>query len=239
MRSGLAIETPPNKSWDQNFTDAQEWNGPNESGLVGIAAYLATIKKTDTPPGAVYRYQDANAEVLGLIVERVTKTNLVDYFQQMIWSRMGAEGDAFWQADPTGFVVASGGLNLTTRDLARFGVIMVNDGLAPDGKRIVAAEFISALLTGNDEVHTAWAQGDESALLANGWYKDQIRTLVLGDHKVMVFAGVFGQLLVMEPASKVVLAFDGGYPEFVSPRMAMLLFHQAVPALLNALARQR
>ena len=95
------------------------------------------------------------------------------------------------------------------------------------------------MLAGNDEVRAAWARGEESALVANGWYKDQIRTLVLGDHKVMVFAGVFGQLLVMEPTSKAVLAFNGGYPEFVSPRMTMLFFHQAVPALLDALAQTR
>ena len=37
MISGLDIPTPPFLSWDPRFTLAQEWIGPNDSGLRGIA----------------------------------------------------------------------------------------------------------------------------------------------------------------------------------------------------------
>lgn len=234
MRSGLDIKTPPHMSWDPRFTESQEWHGPNDSGLVGIQDYLKAIDTTKYPTGGVFQYQDPNTELLGVIVEKVTGKNLANYFEEKIWQKFGAEGDAYWMADPAKFVVAAGGLNMRTRDLARFGTVMLNGGKNHLGDQVVPKAFLDNLLAGNDEVRAAWARGKESALAADGWYKDQIRVLTTGGHTYMAFVGIHGQVLIMEPSSGVVIAFNGGYPQTETPRMAMLIFHQIVPVLLDA-----
>jgi len=233
MTSGLDIPTPKFLSWDPRFTQSQEWNGPNQSGLHGVAAYLKTIDKRKFPVGSHYQYQDPNTEILGLVTEKAVNQGLHSYFQDKIWTKLGAENDCYWMADPTGFVVASGGLNMTTRDLARFGRLMLNDGKNYLDQAVVPSVFIEAIWDGNDKVKAAWKLGKESKLVDDAWYKDQIRVMHLGGRKVMVFIGIHGQVLVMERETQTVIAMNGGYPQTETPRMAMLIFMQAVPAILD------
>lgn len=94
MNSGLDIPTPPFLSWDPKFTESQEWNGPNGSGLNGIEDYLVTIESRKYEPGTHYQYQDPNTEVLGLATEAATGKGLADLLQEKIWSKLGAEGQA-------------------------------------------------------------------------------------------------------------------------------------------------
>lgn len=236
MLSGLDIPTPPFLSWDPKFTESQEWNGPNDSGLNGIAEYLVTLDKRKYKPGTHYQYQDPNTEVLGLIVEAVTGRRLADLLQEKIWTRIGAENNAYWMADPTGFVVASGGLNATTRDLARVGQLFLDGGKNALGEQVVPEAFIKGVWEGNDRVRAAWGTGKEAMLAPNGWYKDQIRVLDLKGHRFMAFVGIHGQVLVMEPGSGTVIAMNGGYPQTETLRMNSLLFLQIVPAILDATA---
>lgn len=236
MRCGLDIPTPKHKSWDPRFTLAQEWNGPNDSGLHGIKEYLVLIKKRKYPIGEVYQYQDPQTEVLGMVVEKATGTKLADYLEAKVWKNIGAENDAFWMADPDGFVVASGGLNMTTRDLARVGRVILNDGKNYVGEQVIPQKFIEAIWQGNGEVRAAWKKGKEVALAADGWYKDQFRVSNIKGHKVLAMVGIHGQVLAMEKESGVVIAMNGGYPQTETPRMVNLIFYQTIPAILDALA---
>lgn len=238
MRCGLDIPVPEHKSWDPRLTQSQEWNGPNNSGLHGIKEYLVLIKKRKYPIGEVYQYQDPQTELLGLLVEKVTGVRLADYMENRIWKRIGAENDCFWMSDPTGFVVASGGLNMATRDLARVGRMLLNDGRNYLGEQVISPKFIEALWQGNDAVRSAWKKGGKEVKLApDGWYKDQFRVLNVAGHKVLAMVGIHGQALVMEKESGVVIAMNGGYPQTETPRMANLLFYQTVPAILDALSK--
>lgn len=237
MNSGLDIKTPPFLSWDPKFTLSQEWNGPNDSGLNGIVDYLVTIDQRKYEPGSHYQYQDPNTEILGVIVEAVTSKGLADYMQEKLWSRLGAEQDAYWMADPAGYTVASGGLNMATRDLARVGQLFLNGGRNHLGDQVVPEAFIDLVWEGNDRVRAAWKVGKEAALAPNGWYKDQIRVLDIKGHKFMAFVGIHGQTLVMEPSSGIVIAMNGGYPQTETERMNTLLFLEVVPTLLDAAAK--
>ena len=51
----------------------------------------------------------------------MTGKSLSELFSERIFARLGAEHDAYFTVDPTGAEFAGGGLNLTLRDLARFG----------------------------------------------------------------------------------------------------------------------
>ena len=236
MISGLDIPTPPFLSWDPKFTQSQEWNGPNDSGLNGIDQYLVTIESQKYEPGTHYQYQDPNTELLALVTEAVTGIGLATYLQDRIWTKLGAEGDALWMADSAGYTVASGGLNIRTRDLARVGRMFLNGGRNHLGEQVVPEAFIDAIWEGNDRVRAAWKTGKEAALAPDGWYKDQIRILDLKGHRVMVFVGIHGQTLVMERDSNTLIAMNGGYTQTETERMNTMLFLEVVPAVLGATA---
>jgi len=61
---------------------------------------------------------------------------------QRIWSRLGAEHDAYITVDTEGTEFAGGGLNTCLRDLARFGELMRNDGWAMGQQVIPKAAWI-------------------------------------------------------------------------------------------------
>ena len=235
MRSGLDIPTPKHITWDPRLTQSQEWNGPNDSGLHGIKEYLMLIKNRKYPIGKVYQYQDPNTELLGLIVEKAAGIKLADYLEDKIWKHIGAENNAFWMADPTGFVVASGGLNMTTRDLARVGLVILNDGKNYVGEQVIPKAFLDNLWKGNDDVRSAWKQYKESKLVPDAWYKDQYRVFNIEGHKILAMIGIHGQVMAMEKESGVIIAMNSGYPQTESPRMANLIFLQVIPAILDAL----
>ncbi len=236
MISGLDIPTPPFLSWDPRFTQSQEWNGPNDSGLSGIDEYLVTIENRKYEPGTHYQYQDPNTEILGLITEAATGVGLAEFMQDRLWTKIGVEGDAYWQADPAGYTVASGGLNMRTRDLARVGRMFLNGGRNHLGEQVIPEAYINAVWEGNDRVRAAWKLGKEAAIAPDGWYKDQKRILDLKGHRVMVFVGIHGQTLVMERDTNTLIAMNGGYTQTETERMKIMLFLEIVPAILSATA---
>ena len=82
--------------------------------------YLQTVKPQGEH-GAAFAYKTVNSDVMGWIIARATGRNVAELLSERIWSRVGAEQDAYITVDSTGTPFAGGGLNTGLRDLARFG----------------------------------------------------------------------------------------------------------------------
>ena len=68
--------------------------------------------------------------------------SLADLLSQRIWSKIGAEYDAYFMVDSIGSESGGGGLNTTLRDLARFGEMIRNKGKV-NGEQIIPAAAIA------------------------------------------------------------------------------------------------
>src|SRR5580658_9602398 len=80
-------------------------------------------------PGRDLSIRSVNTEVLGLLLEQATGKPLHEYMEEKLWSKIGAESDAFLyrgenQADECAF----GCFNATVRDYGRFGLMAMNGG---------------------------------------------------------------------------------------------------------------
>lgn len=237
MRSGIKIDFTPGKIWDERMTHVQEWNGASQyPELHSILDFAKTLgKRDDVATGEAFDYQCANTEMLGMIIERVTGKRVAEVMEAKLWKRVGFEHDAIFQSNSNGEVVASGGLNATTRDAARMMDVLVNDGKNRAGEQIIAPEYIQALLDGNDEVKSAWKYDGFSQLLDTAWYKDQVRVLNVKGRQFIVFVGIHGQNIIGEPATGTVIAMNGAQDEMQAARTVSVTFLEAVPALLDAL----
>ncbi|NKF49126.1 serine hydrolase [Shewanella sp. WXL01] len=234
MRTNVVQEIQKHKSWDTRMTDSQGWTGDHSATYPqGIQSYFPLVKEVSEPMGTKYSYQCINTEVLGKVVEAATGEKLADLLEQNFWGKVGMANDANYQADFAGNPVASGGLNAATKDLARVGRTLVNGGKNYKGEQVVPAQFIKDILAGNDKVRSAWLKGKESAL-AEGWYKDQFRVLNIGGRTIMAMVGIHGQILAMDHKTGTVVAMNGGYPQTETPRMAIAIFYQALPAIFAA-----
>ena len=110
--------------------------------------------------------------MLGLALERATGVRLAALVSAELWAPMGAEEDACFTVDPTGFACACGGLNATLRDLTRFGQLYVMGGAAAN-RQIVPEEWIrqTALAT-RTFFHGAYQGAAHGAYRNRFWLED-------------------------------------------------------------------
>ncbi len=120
----------------------------NYPGARILYDYLPTIAARGEH-GAAFAYKSVDTEVLGWVIRRVTGRDVAALLSERIWSRIGAEQDAYYLIDPAGTTIASIGLNATLRDLARFGEMMRNGGKVGD-VQVVPAGIVETIRRGGD-----------------------------------------------------------------------------------------
>ena len=105
------------------------WRPAQPGDPDGAYAYLAGLG-TAGPHGGEFTYRSADSDMLGWACERVSGTRMADLISALIWQPIGAEHDAEVTCDPLGSAVHDGGISATARDLARFGQMLLDDGMS-------------------------------------------------------------------------------------------------------------
>ena len=67
-----------------------------------LASFLLTLKKAERPHGGPFYYASPNADLLGVIIERVTGARFADLASELLWKPMGARGEADITVDAIG-----------------------------------------------------------------------------------------------------------------------------------------
>ena len=197
---------PKADHWD--FNRAGSWL-PRPAGYHGpdsYYGYLPTIQK-ERPHGELFAYKTPNANVLGWIMHRATGKPLGELLQERIWSKLGAEQDAYFTVDSTGTEHAGGGLNLTLRDMARFGEMIRLDGRF-NGQQIVPKSVIEDIRRGGNREHFAKA----SYKTRPGWsYRDM---WWMSHDSLGRFAayGIHGQGIFIYPDAEMVVVRFASHP---------------------------
>ncbi|WP_217358474.1 serine hydrolase domain-containing protein [Ruegeria atlantica] len=114
-----------------------------------IYSYLATLPKDEAhEQGDVFHYQTPKTDVVNWVTNRATGRSFQDELTEL-WSKIGAEGETYVLLDKNGTLFAGGGLNATPRNLARFAIMMLNDGMV-GAEQVVPKEVIQKLSDGAD-----------------------------------------------------------------------------------------
>jgi CubicO group peptidase (beta-lactamase class C family) len=166
-----------------------------------VASYAQRV-----PPGTVFEYSSVNSFMLAWLVETVSGQAVHRFVADTVWRRIGAEADAVWVMSPQGAPGADGGLSMTLRDLARFGLQYCS---ASEGRNpVVSPRHVRTIQkTGR---HALWqTTGDPLGKSAdeplyNCWQWDRVWSN--GD---FYKGGAGGQGLFVSPADQVVIANFG------------------------------
>ena len=118
------------------------------SAREATTAIFQTVDKAGAD-GDAFGYRTVNTDVLGWIVSRVTNRSVARLLSERIWSRMGAEQDAYFTVDSLGTPFAGGGLSAGLRDMARIGQLMLDGGVS-GGTRLFPAEVVERIRAGGD-----------------------------------------------------------------------------------------
>lgn len=199
------------------------YDGPD-----GYWEYLQQVKPEGNH-GDAFHYKTINSDMLGWMISRVTGKAVTDLASERLWSRMGAEQDAYQTVDGKGVPFAGGGVTAGLRDLARLGQLMLNGGVI-NGQRLFPSEVVDAISAGGDPSKFAGF-----ATIPNGSYTSQW-WVFHNDHGAYAARGVHGQTIYVDPTANMVLVRVASYPQaqngFIDP--TSLPAYQAVAEYLIA-----
>ncbi len=105
--------------------------------------FAADLKDHTFPPGEKWQYVSIDTHVIGMVIRGATGRSIHDLIEEKIVTPMGFEAPPYYVTDGDGVAFVLGGLNLTTRDYARFGQMFLKGGFW-NGKQIVPKDWIMA-----------------------------------------------------------------------------------------------
>ena len=209
VREIMDMTTAIKYSEDYNDPNADVWKFsaagnamiPHPEGTPqGFYDYLPTVVK-EGEHGNIFGYRTANAEVLGWLVATVSGKSVATLLDELIWSKMGMEQDAYYQIDALGTPFAGGGLNASLRDLARVGEMMRRGGLW-QGEQIIPRKAIEDILKGGSkEAFAASIYGKR----LKGWSYRNMWWITENENGAYMARGVHGQAIYIDPAAQMVI----------------------------------
>jgi CubicO group peptidase (beta-lactamase class C family) len=175
---------------------------------------MATMRKAG-PHGVTFHYVSTNTDVLGWIIERVSGIDFATLLSREIWQPMGAEFDAYITLDRLGAPATDGGLCVTTRDLARFGQLHLQQGTM-NGRRIVPESWIRDFRRNGDAA--AWDRGNFAPIMPGCHYRSKWYTDLQDPHRPCFGLGIHGQSVFFDPVASVVIAKHSSHPVAVDDK---------------------
>ena len=207
--------------------DEEDYADPDSDGrlIEQVSGYTAPVRPdlpADTyqliaeatnaePHGGLFRYRSILPDALAWVMCEATGQPFPELFSQHIWSKFAAD-DADIIVDAAGFPVVEGGICTTLEDLARFGVMCLQDGRYGD-QQVVPVEWMRRPRTRDQALIDAFALSRESARGGPHacyhdfwWVYDSAAGIYCG-------LGINGQMLMIHHPSNTVVAKLSTWPD--------------------------
>lgn len=183
-------------TWNEDYADpSSDISRSIDQTLDETYAYMGTLPRVASP-GDVFNYNTAETHVVGGVIRAATGRGLADYLSEKIWRPFGMEHDATWMlVDEGGPEYAGCCISATLRDYGRLGMFVLDNGVLPDGTRVIPESWI-------DESTTP-SEGDPG--YGYLWW------LRGGDDFAAI--GIFGQMIHLEPEHRIVIVTHSAWPD--------------------------
>ena len=220
MRSGVRFTEDYNDPTSDvgRFDRASGWK-PRDSaaGPHTIRDFILTTAATRSH-GTAFEYRSLEIELAAWVCEAVSGLKFPELTSRLLWSRLGAEGDASFTVDSAGSAIADGGFSATLRDYGRFGLLFLNEG-ASNGQQIVPRDWVMACRHGSPEFFRASGNNllthYPKASYSNQWW-------VLDQEAGIIAArGANGQLIYIDPTQELVAVKLSSWPVFLDETMEL------------------
>lgn len=181
-------------------------------------------------PGKVFHYCSGNAHLLSVILQKATGQTAREFANARLFPALGIApvAETAWVADPQGYSEGSSGLYLTPQQIARIGLLVLNQGRW-DGKQIVSESWVRASMT------PAVAKGDGSQYGYLWTLYPEDESHVAAFHATAFHAaalGMGGQQIHLFPEQHLVVVLTSGLPIYDQiPAVTSLLNDSLLPAV--------
>src|SRR5262245_4407932 len=225
-------------AWSE-LDDGQAYGGRLQQALAnrrpGSILELACSLSRAHPQGAIFNYSTVDSCVLGALLATATGRPLADYCAETIWGPAGMEANGNWLLESEGGLEWGGfGISACLRDVGRFGQLVLEDGEAFSGRRVLPPGWRD--LAGQpDSAPTAFCRLMPASLAGYGyhwWAVPRSPANVSGGAFSAV--GAYGQRIFVNPAEQVVAAIQSAWrqpQDSDAEAETIALLRAAVPAL--------
>ncbi len=190
---------------DPNSDVAKFNNHVSEDGESNVVSYLSTLPRAH-PPGEVWNYSTGETNLIGILVSEATGKTLAEYLSEKIWKPFGMQQHASWLLNEDGSEISGCCIQAATRDFARYGLFMLEDGKI-NGEQIVPEGWVAAATQNQvtSDVDRREGYGYQWWINEDGMYEA---------------GGIFGQGIFIDPKRNLIIANNSswgsalGYDEF-------------------------
>ncbi|MHC4076025.1 MAG: serine hydrolase domain-containing protein [Planctomycetota bacterium] len=189
--------------------------------------YILT-KRVIYEPGTRWYYSGGDVNLLAEIIKRASGLPMEDFAEKYLFGPL--EITQFkWYFINSNLVSASGGLNLRPRDMAKFGLLYLQDGRW-NGKQIISKEWIEE----STQKHIDIDHGSHKKSHKYG-YQWRLKTYHVNSRplKAVIKKGWGGQAVVLFPELNLLIVFTGGNYVSRDPSNEIVARY-ILPAVLNS-----
>ena len=180
-------------------------------------------------PGTGFKYDSDATYMLAAIVEKKSSMKMMDYLQKNMFDQIGI-AKAWTTCSPQGIPCGGWGMNMTTRELARFGQLYLNRG-DWDGKRVLSSDWVSLATT--RQTWSGWQNVGVKALgEGTDWEQGYGFQFWRCRHGAYRADGAGGQYTVVIPEKDMVVSAHAGLGDF--PKELDLIWDNLLPVLKDA-----
>ncbi|MFF3227218.1 serine hydrolase domain-containing protein [Nocardia suismassiliense] len=177
-----------------------------------LKEFLRGVTAQGLGHGGRFEYRSCETNVLGWVCEAAytmrynTDKPFADLASELLWSKLGAEFDAYIPVDSEGTATFDAGFCVTLRDLARFGAMICRNGKSlRDDQQVVSQEWVDDIFTGGDDSEKAFKRGPkyDQLKMPKGKYRSMFWSPTR-DRNVVVCIGIHGQMIYINRATQTV-----------------------------------
>jgi len=177
--------------------------------------YLVTLK-TDKKhkDGEIFHYQTPKTDVVNWVTNRANNASFQEALYDEVWSKIGTEGETYVLLDNNATLVAGGGLNATPYNLARFAMMMLNDGRF-NGRQVVPSSVVDKIAKGGSiKAFDAGPDSDDVVHKKGEWsYRAQWWVKHTKGMEAFMAIGVHGQWIYIDRNHNVAIVKLGSMPK--------------------------
>ena len=164
--------------------------------------FAAGLTERFVDAGAEWKYTSIDTHVVGMVARGATGRSVPDLMTEKLVQPLGLEQSPLYLTDGVGVAFVLGGLNITTRDYARFGQMILQDGQW-QGQQVVPADWFAATT-----VPSARTEAGRNGYGYQWWIPVGARP------GVVMGRGIYGQYLYIDDQAQTVIVVTAADRQF-------------------------
>jgi CubicO group peptidase (beta-lactamase class C family) len=154
-----------------------------------------------TTPGMVFNYSDGAAHLVSVILTEATGMNALEFAEQYLFAPLDISGRP-WRTDNRGYNLGGVALEITPRDMLKFGTLYLQNGVY-EGVQVIPAAWVSASTESHISTNNAVPFGPNYGYY---WWIGRAYS-----HDYYFANGYGGQFLVVVPDWNLVVVATGNW----------------------------